>query len=174
MITSSHTICYICTTQPRTSEGFADLTARQKLKTLRDRITTEFPGRSIDFYSPVVDDALESSPGVANQNYLGIKPEYAQGDGTHLNEAGHLVLFNQALAANIVPIANLPLSIGHIAVKRIDDTHITVSFTVYPNNTEKQFFIQVKDKAGNTKSVRVIIPDKTKNSQTVSETIQIF
>ena len=180
---NGHTICYICTTQPRTSEGWDPsppntpenaLANRQKLLTLRDSILAEFPGHAIDFYTPIVDMALESSPGVPNLNYLGILPQYAQGDGTHLNEDGHNVLFQQVLAKNIIPFGNLPLSIGKISVRRIDDTHITVSFTVYPNNTEKQFFIQVKDKAGNTKQVRVIIPDKTKQSQTVSETIQIY
>jgi hypothetical protein len=172
-IANGHTVCYISTSQPRTSVEY-DMAGRQKLRTLRDSILTEFPGHAIDFYTPIVDSAIESSPGVPNDNYLGIKPEYGQGDGIHLNETGHLQLFNAVLAMNIVPIAPLPLKLGSVAVKRIDDTHITVSFTVLDGNTEKQFFIWVKDKAGNTKSVRVIIPDKTKSSQTISETIQIY
>jgi len=179
---NGHTLCYVCTTQPRTSEGWDPdvvgpeqaLANRQKLTTLKDRILSEFPGHAIDFYTPVVDMSLVTPTGDPNLNYLGILPQYAQGDGTHLNEDGHNVLFQQVLAKNIIPFGNLPLSVGKISVKRIDDTHITVSFTVYPNNTEKQFFIQIKDKAGKTKQVRVIIPDKTKDSQTVSETIQIY
>lgn len=181
-IANGHTICYICTTQPRTSEGWDPevvgpdqaLANRLKLKTLRDRILSEFPGHAIDFYTPVVDEALLTPTGDPNLNYLGILDQYSQHDGTHLNADGHNVLFQQVLAKNIIPFGNLPLSVGKIAVKRVDDTHITVTFTVYPNNTEKQFFILVKDKAGNTKQVRVVIPDKTKDSQTVSETIQIY
>ncbi|HXB05580.1 MAG TPA: SGNH/GDSL hydrolase family protein, partial [Puia sp.] len=86
-IANGHTVCYVCTTQPRTSDGFVPIDARMELKTLRDRIVAEFPANYIDFYTPVVDAAPESSPGVPNPNYLGILPQYAQGDGTHLNEA---------------------------------------------------------------------------------------
>ncbi|HEY4109980.1 SGNH/GDSL hydrolase family protein [Puia sp.] len=173
-IANGHTVCYICTTQPRTSEGFAILDNRTNLKTIRDRIVADFPNHYIDFYTPLVDDQVETSPGVPNDNYLGIKAEFSLGDGTHVNEAGHGVLYNAVLAKNLVPIANLPLAVGKIGVKRIDDTHITVTFTVYEGNTEKEFFIWVKDKAGNTKSVRVVIPDKTKTTQTITETIQIY
>jgi len=169
-----HTVCYICTTQPRTSEGFDPMEARLKLKTLKERIVAEFPGRYIDFYTDVVDLQEESSPGVPNPNYLGIRAEYSQGDGTHLNEAGHAVLFNAVLAKNIVPIASLPLAVKNITIKRIDQQHISVTFTVLDANTEKEFFIWIKDKAGNTKSVRVVIPDKTKNTETITETIQIY
>jgi len=184
------TTCYICTTQPRTSDHWSDdpvqnegqdwLANRLRLKTIKDSIIAEFPNNYIDFYTPALDAAAPSG----SSNYLGIKAEYAQvednGDGTtslsgtHLNEDGHLLLFNQVLAKNILPIGSLPLKVGSLHVKRIDDTHITVTFTILDGNTEKEFFIWVKDKAGNTKSVRVVIPDKTKTSQTVTETIQIY
>jgi lysophospholipase L1-like esterase len=184
------TVAYITTTQPRTSDGWNPIDPntgnpnpywkenREKLKAIRDRIVAEFPNNYIDFYTPLVDaTATETDP-----NYLGIKPEYAQTnvedpsqlDGTHINDAGTLQLFNAVLAKNIIPIAPLPLKVGSLHVKRVDDTHINVTFTVLEGNTEKEFFIWVKDKAGNTKSVRVIIPDKTKASQDVSETIQIY
>jgi hypothetical protein len=187
-----HTIAYIATSQPRTSDGWNPYpdgvtfnpdwkTNREKLKAIRDRIVTEFPNNYIDFYTPLVD----ASASATDPNYLGIKPEFARVDGTnpdgspvldgtHINETGHLQLFNAVVAKNLIPIAPLPLKIGSLHVKRVDDTHITVTFTVLDGNTEKEFFIWVKDKAGNTKSVRVIIPDKTKTSQDISETIQIY
>ena len=77
------------------------------------------------------------------------------------------------MARNIIPIGSLPLKVGSLQVKRIDATHISVTFTVYSENTAKEFFIQVKDPAGNTKVVKVIIPDKTKTTQTISETIEV-
>jgi hypothetical protein len=171
---NGHTICYICTTQPRASLEWPDIQSRQRLKALRDRIIADFPDNSIDFYTPFVDDRAELSPGVANANYLGIKPEYDQGDAIHLNETGHLLLFNAVLAKNIIPVPNLPLKVSGLHVKRIDDTHISVTFTILGGNLEKKFFIWVKNKAGDTKSVRVVIPDWTKLPQTVSETIQIY
>jgi|GEM_PF-1883944 len=183
-----HTVAYITTTQPRTSDGWNPIKDgqpnpfwkenREKLKAIRDRIVAEFPNNYIDFYTPLVDASATET----DANYLGIKPEYAQTnhddpsklDGTHINEAGTLQLLNAVLARNIIPIAPLPLKVGSLHVKRVDDTHINVTFTVLEGNTEKEFFIWVKDKAGNTKSVRVVIPDKTKASQDISETIQIY
>lgn len=168
---NGHTVCYITTTQPRTE---FDATGRLKLKTLRDSILLAFPGHAIDFYSGIVDSAQETSPGVPNPNYLGILLPLGQGDDVHLNEAGHAVLYNAVLARNIIPIVALPLSVGNISVKRIDAEHITVTFTVYDSNDAQQFFIQVKDKAGNQKSVQVIIPEKTTTTKTYSETIKIY
>ncbi|HEY4335970.1 MAG TPA: SGNH/GDSL hydrolase family protein [Puia sp.] len=180
---NGHTIAYITTTQPRTSDNWNPanssdwLENRKRLKEIRDSIVAEYPNNYIDFWTPLVDNVPETDP-----NYLGIKPEYAQTnefdnnqlDGTHVNEAGHLLLYNAVLAKNIVPIAPLPLKVGSLHVKRVDDTHITVTFTILDGNTEKEFFIWVKDKAGNTKSVKVIIPDASKSSQTITETIQIY
>jgi len=170
---NGHTACYICTTQPRTSVEY-DIPNRMKLKELRDSILAEYPANSIDFYSSIVDSAIESSPGVPNDNYLGILPQFGQGDGIHLNEAGHAMLYNAVLARNMIPIASLPLAVKNITIKRLDQQHISVTFTVLDANTEKEFFIWIKDKTGNTKSVRVVIPDKTKNTQTITETIQIY
>jgi len=180
---NGHTVAYLTTTQPRTSDNWNPAnssdwkTNRLKLKEIRDSIVAQFPNNYIDFWTPLVDNVPESDP-----NYLGIKPQYAQDDesnpgqlsGTHVNEAGTLLLFNAVVAKNIIPIAPLPLKVGSLHVKRIDDTHISVTFTILDGNTEKEFFIWVKDKAGNTKSVKVIIPDSSKTSQTITETIQIY
>ncbi|HVU99098.1 MAG TPA: SGNH/GDSL hydrolase family protein [Puia sp.] len=172
---NGHTQAYITTTQPRSNDPeFSDPVQRAKLKELRDSIMMEFGSHAIDFYTSVVDNNPELSPGVPNPNYLGALPQYGQGDDIHLNEDGHAFLYQAVLSANLIPIGNLPLKIGKISVKRIDDTHITVSFNVLDGNTEKQFFIWVKDKAGNTKSVKVIIPEASKTSQTITETIQIY
>jgi hypothetical protein len=171
---NGHTVCYITTTQPRSNSAeYGDPAQRAKLKELRDSILAEFPGHAIDFYSPVVDSLPEISPGVPNPNYLGALPKYGQGDSIHLNEAGHALLFQAVLAHNIIPFGSLPLKVGNLRVKRVDAHHLSVTFTVYAGNTASQFFIQVKDSAGRTKGVKVIIPDKTKTTQTISETLEI-
>ncbi len=48
------------------------------------------------------------------------------------------------------------------------------TYFLIPEELASVFFIWVKDKAGKTKSVKVIIPDATKSSQTITETIQIY
>ncbi|MBI5371560.1 MAG: hypothetical protein HZA79_05995 [Sphingobacteriales bacterium] len=80
--------CYITSTQPR--DGFTS-TDRQKLRVIRDSIMARFGAYAIDFFTPVVSSSNNT-----------IRPEYAYGDGIHLNAAGHRVLFEQVLAAGIL------------------------------------------------------------------------
>jgi lysophospholipase L1-like esterase len=88
-------IAYVTTTQPRSSLT----TAQQEMqKEERDSILMEFPGFSMNFYDPVV--AADS---------LNINPLYSFGDGIHLNDAGHQVLFqvvkNTDILASFMPLA---------------------------------------------------------------------
>ncbi len=76
---------WFCTPQPRV---FTDST-----RTLQDSMAlwlkSRFPGRIIDFNS-----GLASSDGSP-------LPQYDSGDGVHLNDAAHRILFDRILAADI-------------------------------------------------------------------------
>ena len=94
--------CYITTTQPRTS--FTDA-QKLLLKEARDSILMEFPGFSLDFYDPIV--AADS---------VDINPIYDL-DGTHVNNAGHMVLFQVVVNANILGGISLPLTLTNFTAE---------------------------------------------------------
>lgn len=83
--------CYITTTQPR--DDFSTLgtpvSERQRLKDLKALIEQTFGAWSIDFWTDIVLD-----PPIV------IRPEYALGDGVHLNPAGHAVLAQKVIDKN--------------------------------------------------------------------------
>ena len=83
-------ICYITTSQPRQDGLFPDLAARTILKVIRDSIMNRFTNYAIDFFTAVTDPALYT-----------ILPQYSFGDGIHLNDRGHRVLFELVKAKNI-------------------------------------------------------------------------
>ena len=83
-------VCYIATTQPR--DNFSDA-GRARLKYLNDLIKNYFGHYAIDFFN-VLNNATNNK----------IKPEYALGDGIHVNSRGHEVLFRQVLQKNIFNI----------------------------------------------------------------------
>lgn len=69
----------ILSTQPR---DFADAAKRMRLKTLNDKVRYVYGDHVCDFL-----DLLSTS------TYM-IQPKYAAGDGIHLNNAGHNLIFN--------------------------------------------------------------------------------
>ena len=86
-------ICYITSSQPRQDGSFPDLATRTKLKVIRDSIMNRFGNYAIDFFTDVaVPDSFT------------IRPEYSAGDGIHLNDAGHRVLFRQVRNKDIFGI----------------------------------------------------------------------
>lgn len=89
-------VAWIVTSQPRNDQPTS---IRQQLKQARDAILAEFPGRTLNFYDPLVDPAT-----------LGIQSSLTT-DGIHPNDAGHMLLFQVAQAANILTPAPLALSI---------------------------------------------------------------
>jgi hypothetical protein len=89
-------ICYVTTTQPLDNEPVDTL---EILRADRDSILNEFGAYSIDFYDPLVaSDSLTINP----LYYL---------DGTHVNSAGHRVLAQTVINANILDIMPLALSL---------------------------------------------------------------
>jgi lysophospholipase L1-like esterase len=76
--------CFVTSTQPRTAFNAA---GRAKLKELHDSIMQEMGFFAVDFWTGIADPADYS-----------ILPAYSQGDGIHLNDAGHDILFQRVLA----------------------------------------------------------------------------
>jgi lysophospholipase L1-like esterase len=105
--------CYITTTQPRDNFNAAE---RLKLKELKRLIDSTFGNWAIDFWTDIVQD-----PPIV------IRPEYAYGDGVHLNPAGHTVLFNNVVQKNIFFTA-LPLSITEFNARK-NGSHVDISWT---------------------------------------------
>lgn len=85
---------WICTTQPKNYGGNATLIQRQL--DVRDSILAR--------YSPMVLDFWSGLAGPDNQ----IDPTYDSGDGTHLNNAGHYLLFTRARDANLPDVLWTP------------------------------------------------------------------
>lgn len=85
--------------------------ARNKFKELTDSILNKYGEYALDFYTPIATE----------DGYSFIRPEYDSGDGVHLNDAAHDILFN------IVKNANIPEIAGSTPVE-ISTTPIYINF----------------------------------------------
>lgn len=105
---------WVCTTQPK---NFSDSTRIQIQTDMRDSIFSIYGDYALDFWNGLAD---------SNAHIL---PQYNSGDGTHLNDAGHRLLFEKVLAKNITDSACgfTPIVSNEFFVTE------TESFTVYPN-----------------------------------------
>lgn len=79
--------CYVTTTQPRDYPG--DDT-RRKMSEIRDSVLKEFGSYAINFWDEIVNPASNTILDVYNA------------DGTHLNNAGHAVLFRKVAEKDIL------------------------------------------------------------------------
>ncbi|HMH20482.1 MAG TPA: SGNH/GDSL hydrolase family protein [Puia sp.] len=95
-VTSAHKICYITTSQPRDNISKA---LQMIQKQIRDSILTEFPGFSLNFYNPIV-----------GSDSLDINKKYGFGDGIHVNDMGHQLLY-QVVKNNVLLSVN-PLALA--------------------------------------------------------------
>jgi lysophospholipase L1-like esterase len=97
-VTAAHKICYITTSQPRNSTS---ITKAEQLiqKQIRDSILAEFPGFSLNFYNPIV-----------GADSLNINTKYSFGDGIHVNDGGHQLLFQ--VVKNNVLLSLTPLALS--------------------------------------------------------------
>jgi len=114
-------ICYVTTTQPLDNEPVDTL---EILRADRDSILNEFGAYSIDFYDPLVaSDSLTINP----LYYL---------DGTHVNAAGHRVLAQTVINANILDIMPLALSLTNFsAISEQQDALISWTDVLEEANT---------------------------------------
>ena len=79
---------WICTSQP-VNYGTSQ-SSRDKIKALKERIQSEFQEMSIDFYTGLCDESGK------------ILPQYDSGDGLHLSDSAHAILFERVLDADIL------------------------------------------------------------------------
>lgn len=94
--------CYITTSQPRNDpESFRTAETRMKMGQIKDRVLGEFGNFAINFWDEIVDPADNT-----------IKPQY-NADGTHLNDAGHRVLFSRVRDRNILGSNTQPPATGN-------------------------------------------------------------
>ena len=92
---------WVATTQPR---NFDENKIQIQME-MRDSTYTHFGNYAIDFWS---DIALENGR---------INPLYNSGDGVHLNNAGHRILYKRVIAAGIYEQTILPTSVEENTVK---------------------------------------------------------
>lgn len=114
--------CFITTTQPRNDVGPG---IRQMFIEGKDSILAEFGPFAINFYDPVADPVT-----------LGILPQYSTSDGIHLNDAAHALLFQAAVATNLLNIAPLAIPDSVARIRRPLDSvkKLTIS-KVYQTTT---------------------------------------
>ena len=122
-VTAAGKKCYISTTQPR-NDPYNEYT----LKVARDSIVKEFPSNYMQFYDPLV------APG----SYA-INPLYST-EGTHPNDAGHRLLFQAVLAAQVIPSTPLPLVFTGFSGSRTDQG-VMLSWSA-SNNSDLNFFVE--------------------------------
>lgn len=92
---------WITTPLPRTA---VDSAKRKMVLALRTRILSRYAPRALDFYQGLGDAAGA------------FVPAYNSGDGVHPNNAGHSLLFNRVVAADLpghsLPISKMPRRAG--------------------------------------------------------------
>jgi lysophospholipase L1-like esterase len=118
--------CFITTTQPRTS-----FTTDQKLmlKSERNMILDQFGHHALNFYNGIV--AADS---------LNINPVYNY-DGTHVNNAGHRVLFGVARDSNVVLTAPLQITVTGLTAT-YQQKKVLLSWTCTGQTGPSTLFVQ--------------------------------
>jgi len=128
---------WIATTQPR---NFADTLQVQLQEDVRDAILYKYDQYAIDFWSDIA-----GSDGH-------ILTAYDSGDGVHLNNAGHRVLFNQVVAKSIDTLACVePIGVVTLPVEQ--------KITVFPNPVSDLFYMNLE--TGSRAEVHVSFLDYT-------------
>lgn len=117
---------WISTTQPRN----LDEMRRQNIITMRDWIRVRFDDRALDFW-----DGLSESDGT-------LLPSFDAGDGIHLNDDGHALLFTR------VRDANIPNAVARTTwIARSVPAESSPSLDVYPNPAHGITTVRVRNAA---------------------------
>ena len=126
---------WVSTTQPRD----LSLEKRWNLMTMRDWIAERFPDRVLDFWT-----------GIATEDGLMREP-YDAGDGIHLSDAGHALLFTRVRAENI------PEHVARISwIAR--NTPRADGVQVYPNPTRGRASVRLFD--GESGPISLVVQDR--------------
>ena len=115
---------YVCTTQPR---NFSDPAKIQIQLETRDSILTEYGNKAIDVWT-----------GLADSNSF-ILPQYNSGDGVHLNNFGHQLIYQRVMNVGVDEVC----AIDYVAVENIQTEEINVS--VYPNPFNSYVYVEFEE-----------------------------
>ena len=99
---------FVCTTQPR---SFPQSKTKVQQE-VRDKILETFGVYAIDLWSPL-----------ASEDDATLKQDFDSGDGTHLNDAGHQVVFNKVVEKNI-PLLVTQYKTGQLPLPAIADIQV--------------------------------------------------
>jgi acyl-CoA thioesterase I len=115
-------VCYVTTTQPR---NYLSAKEKDTLYIAKDSILQEYTYRSLNFYDTIVDP--KGTP--TNPITLNINPIFDHGDGIHVNNAGHNLLFQVVMNRNIFPIVPLPLKLVDFTASLLAN-EVTINFSI--------------------------------------------
>ena len=149
---------WVCTTQPR-NFGNPEQIALQIEG--RDSIFDYYGDRALDFWNGIADD---------NGTIL---PIYNSGDGVHLNDSGHRLLFDRVNAVNI-PSQTPCQTVGTSTDDISNDQNELGLFTLSPNPTDHDLYINLTQAIDGHVTVTLTNLDgKTREttSQSISKTV---
>jgi hypothetical protein len=147
--------CYITTTQPRHTFPFNSLAVRQKLRTIRDSILLQFGYYAIDFWGGLTDPTT-----------LTILPAYDAGDGIHLNDDAHQILFERVRDKNMFNIG-LPVKLVSFAA-RLQQDEIVVNWSVADEEPGVQYEVQRSTNGSNFETLQTF----TANASVIKRSYQ--
>ncbi len=109
---ASNVPVWIATTQPRNLSA----AGRTNLMHVKAWIVATFPNRCLDFWTTIANpDGTINAP-------------YNAGDGIHLNNAGHQILYSRVLASRLYELLSTPRT---LTVQPVSDT-VTIGFDTLP------------------------------------------
>ena len=123
---------WVSTAQPRNFDGNTSETKIRKKRLLIDLnefVLKNYKMNYLDFFTPLADSNGD------------IKPELNSGDGIHLNDSGHLILFNQLIESRLAT---------RICLNKSSTTsNISKKFYLYNGPYINQQIIDVKSQCNN-------------------------
>lgn len=119
---------WVTSVQPK---NFGSNTTNKNIQLgMLDAVEKKFGDKTIDFWTAL---------GKSNNN--GILPEYDSGDGTHMNAAGHKILFDRVVGAEVG--ATVKDNINELSME--NELLSNRTFTVYPNPVVNRCTIQLPE-----------------------------
>jgi len=151
--------CFITTTQPRHDGNFGTSAIKRKLAVLKDSIINRFGMYSLNFYD-----------GLYNPSDSTILSIYSAGDGIHLNDAGHRILFDRVRTKNIFDV-NLAANIKNFAVF-ISNKQARINWTADQEESQTEYRVQKSTDGSNFRNLTTVKPN-TDHSENQYEHIDL-
>jgi len=130
---------WVTTTQPRNFNTIAQL---QLLTTVRDSIFSIYGDHAVDFWN-----------GIAEEDAW-ILPQYNSGDGVHINDAGHAILFERVAALRLDTLSCTPAIINGVEDQ---DAYMTdAAASVFPNPAYDELFVALNAPFAGTADIRLV------------------